>query len=421
MEKKELFKTIYNPFSRYADGVERKADWMLKWLVFYDKFSLQRKLTRLMQKNLVTLNLWLERKYKGYRYLTRSNRKKLYANTQKIVKNFETFCGKYRTNELALANQLSKLGFDLAYDRKDKIQYLSMIMAFLAPGRYYEYLEGASFGKLLKDPEKEKMIGDCNQIVTFYTFLYSLRYPVTDLKIKLLPEHVCLHYDGIDIEATNGTFQHYREYEHILPIVELLTTNLLDVSDFRDSTLKIETRVMVNAAELAYKISSMRDIVERNLQVSYHNLAIDAMKVHDFDTAIFFVQKVRDPELASSIYHNAIIHYVKISDFGKARYYLAYARDPELKDYVFNREGYYYYNQGNYQRALQIYENIGNREMIKACYAGQYNDLQKKVAGAKTVESAKYYKADYQKMKQLARQMGDNDLEKNVDGILKQL
>jgi hypothetical protein len=419
--EKILFKRSLNPFSRYADVLERKADRLLSWIVIYDKFGLQKKVYELMQKNLVVLDLWLEKKYKGYKYLTKWNRNKLYSNTQKLVEEFKGFCSGNRVDDKVLFSQLDRFGFEAVADRSDKIRYIGQIMAFLRPGHYYEYLEGASFGKLLKVPGKEKLIGDCNQIVTLYAFLYSLKFPISDLKIKLLPKHVCLHYEGVDIEATNATFQKYREYDHLLSIVELITTNLLDVSDFRDKTLKIDARVLVTAAELAYKLSSMRDLVEGNLKITYHNLAIESAANEDFESAVFFLNKTEDYGLKQNIFHNAVIFYTNKSDFTKARYYLNGISDVKLNQYVSDREGYYYFKQGNITRALDIYRRAGNVEMVKACYGEEYNRLQKKVSSARTMESARYFRVDYQRMKELARLMGDNDLETQVDGILKSL
>lgn len=421
VENKILFKKIYNPFSGYADALERKADRFLKWIVFYDKFKIRQKLEDLMQKNLVVLDLWLEKKYKGYKYLTRGNRKKFYENTAKTVELFTQFCESTGIDEAALTRHIESLGVELIADRREKLVYISKIMEFMRPGKYYEYLEGASFGKLLKDPTREKLIGDCNQIVTFYVFLYSLRYPVKELKIKLLPKHVCLHFEGIDIEATNATFQKYREYEHLLPVHELITTNLMDVSDFRDKTLKIDSRVMVTAAELAFKISSIRDLVSKNLQVTYHNIVVDAAAADDFDTAMYFLNKLDDHQLKQNMLRNAVIYYCKNKNFYKAKYYLGNVADPELRKYVYDQEGFYYFKQGNYSKALEIFRSVNNQEMVKACHGEEYNRLQKKVSGAKTIEAARYYRSDYQRMKELARLMGDYELEKQVDNILKGL
>lgn len=374
-----------------------------------------------MQENLVVLNLWLERKYKGYKYLNKWNRSRLYANTQKIIELFRSYCDSVKVDMAALQKEISALGVDLVGERAEKIKYLYLITEFLRPGKYYQYLEGASFGKLLSDPEKKKLIGDCNQIVTFYAFLYSLRFPISDLKIKLMPKHVCLHYEGVDIEATNGTFTRYSEYDHLLPIVELLTTNLLDVSDFRDKTLQIDTRILVSAAELAFRLSSMRDVVRDNLKITYHNLVVDAMNQNDFDTAVFFVRKTDDLKLKEAVYTNAVVFYTKENNFDKARYYLQNVLDPKLKEYVLGNEGYFYFKKGDFDKALQVYRTVGDNQMIKACYAEQFNRLQKKVSAANTVEAARYYRSDYEKMKDLAGRMGDSNLVQQMDKIIKSL
>lgn len=425
-----MINPIWNPFSRYADKLERQVEKVLKKVNRLGAMAIQKEILTLMQKNLVIVNLFIEAKFKGYKYLSRGARKKLYQNNEKIAANFLKFAEHFQISDKSLIAYLKSLNLQLPANQEnvDKFKYLITIMEYLKPGAgRFEYLEGASFGKLLSDPEKnEKMIGDCNQIVTYYTYLYSLKYSINDLRIKILPEHVCLYFENIDIEATSGSLAKYKEFVHILPIVELISTNLLDVSDFRDKQLKIDSREFLKGATLAYNISSERDIVTRNLRISYRNVAIDALNNNQFETAEFYVLKagiknVEDSQLLQNIYHNAVIYYVDNKNFNKARFFAGKKADLELKKYINEKEGYYYFDNGQLNKAKEIFYKLGNQQMLKAIYGREFNQIQKRVSGLKDLAKMKVYKNDYRKMRDLAVKLGDDNLVNQLDNILKQL
>lgn len=417
-----MYQPILNPFSTYTDKTEKKIDKLLKSLSYKNRFNIQKKLLILMQENLVAVNLWLEKKFKGYKYLSKGKRTRFYKNTDSIIAEFNAFINKFKFSDKQLFGILSYHGFTPSTPEiRTKVKYLYAIMNFLKPGERYQYLEGASFGKLLSNIAKEKMIGDCNQIVTFYAFLYSLKYPIRDLQIKLIPGHVCLHFFGIDIEATNGSFQKYEKFEQILPIIELISTNLLDTSDYRDKKLKIDAYSFVKAAELAHQISSHTEIVENNLKAAYHNLALEASNKHDYSTAKFYAAKIQDPALRMNIYKNAVIYHTKNNNFQKAGYFASLANDSELKRYILEQEGWYNFKNRNYSKAQKIFTRTANKEMVKACYAKQYNEIQKKISNLKTESEHKAHKADYKKMLFLAGKMEDYNLQENIRKILSQL
>lgn len=432
-----MLEPIWNPFSGFADKQEKRVDKFLRKIAVVNIFESQRVLVDLMQKNMVILNLFLESKFKGYKYLKKGARKKMYRNAERIGYAFLNYANSMKINEEALKTRIKELGLSIPQGpgEMEKLKYFAMIMSFLrpgsgdakGPGNYYQYLEGASFGKLLVDIDRgQKMIGDCNQIVTFYVYLYSLRYEVKDLQIKLPKGHVCLHFKGIDIEATSGGFAAYKEYEWLLPIVELVSTNLLDVSDFRDKQLQISAREYLKGSQLAYNISSQREIVAKNLAVSYYNLAIEMMKQEDFETAEFFLNKSgrADPEereLHQAIYHNATIYFVKRNNFQKARYYAEKSSEPEMKKYVEEKEAFYYFERDSLDKARQLFQNSGNTEMVKATYAKEYNKVQARVAGLRDISTMKAHKSDYQKMLELAHRMEDQSLIDNLNNVLRDL
>ncbi len=362
MNKLISFILIFTPF---VSTFEWKVARFFKSVKSTDSiFSIRLRLLKLMKENLVVLNLWMEKEYKGYKNLKKSSRKKFYKNSEEIVK---LFFDEYL--------KLPKL--KNPYFNDEKLDFIYSIMRFLKPNKYYKYIKSASFFKLLKDPNKETLEGDCNQIVTLYIFLFSRKYNIEDLEIKLLPDHVCLHYKGIDIEATNGQFCKYDKYDHILPITEILSTNLLDITDFREKTRKINARVFLKSAQLSFAISSLREIVEKNLEYAYHNLAISTMKEKNFKSALFYSSKLKDKSLYSNIKRNYAINL---------------------------------YERKSYEKALKISKEIRDLELERACLGAMFNELRKKVENVKTISDVKLNRKTYNKMYDLALKMGDRTL-----------
>lgn len=333
------------------------------------------KLLGLMQENLLVFNVWLEKRFKNYHYLSKAHRREMYSNAEIIAADFEKFAASHAVTEQMLKSKLSIHG--LSFDPADlpKLKYFAAIMAYFDPHGRFKYQEGTSFGRLLINPLKEKMIGDCNQIVTLYAYLYSKKFLIRDLQIKLPTGHVCLHFKGIDIEATSGAFKNYKEYEYIAPITELISTNLLDINDPREATSTIDAETFVKSAQLAYTISSRREIVEKNLQVAYRNLGVEAMRQKDFDKAEFYLGKCTDKRALEAARHNAAVYYLNRKNFSKAHYYADKMRD--------------------------------NEKLKRAIYAGEYNVLVEKVKYVKTMEDARKHRSTYEQMVVLARKMGN--------------
>ncbi len=416
-----MLQYVWNPFSKYVVRLERKIDKFLSRANYGNKYALERRLGKIMSTNMVVLNLWLEYKFKGYQYLKKRTRRAMYQNTQKIAEEFLKFTESNQIPKKSLLANLHSKGLSVKEPDLDKVQYLAKIMAFLKPGQHYQYLEGASFGKLLKDISKEMMIGDCNQITTFYVFLFALKFPLDDLQIKLPKGHVCLHFKGIDIEATNGTFQKYTEYQYILPITELISTNLLDVSDFRDKTIKIDPKEFIKGARLAYALSSHRELVSKNLQVAYNNIAVEALNKNDFKNAEFYFGKTKNHKALQSVYRNAALYYAEHKNFRSAKYYVNKSSSAEIKKFVQEKEAFYYFDKGSIDRARVMFAAIGNKQMVKACYGKEYNKIQARVSGITLLSEMRKHKSDYRKMLQLAKHMDDSRLVENLQGILRKI
>lgn len=381
---------FFGLFSKYVNSFERRVDKFFRNVKSTDSIvDIREGLLELMQENLIAVNVWLEKRFKGYKYLTKSVRRKMYEDTGKMVKKFEEFVATDPAKLSSLKAVLAEKGLGCSTGDLGKLRYLFQIMHFFRPGQYYKYIRTASFGKLLRDPDERSLEGDCNQIVTLYAYFYSLKYPLKDLQIKLLPEHVCLHFRGIDIEATNGTFQKYKELD-VLPITEIISTNLLDLTDFREDVQEIDAREMVKSAQLAYAISSLKTLVAKNLNIAYQNLAIAAMNANDFETAVFYFEKAGDRSNMRIAKRNAAIYYLKNKNYSKAKYYAE--RDRELLGQIEHAE-----------------------------YVVEYNRLVKKVSSVKTVDDARKHKSDFNKMLHLAQKMGDSELEKSVRKSLEQI
>ncbi len=418
----KFLKWFFGLFSPYVDPFERKVDKFFKHIKSTDSLaSIKDELLALMQENLIVTNVWMEKKFKGYKYLSKSARRKMYLDVGKILAKFEEHSAVHKHTDMEIKKRLEDKGMHFPNGDEDKIRYIASIMSFLRPGQYYHYIKTASFGKLLRDPAHARLEGDCNQIVTLYIYLFSVKFPLEELRIKLLPEHVCLHFRGIDIEATNGTFKKYKDDKQILPVTEIISTNLLDLTDFREKVQKISPRVIVKSSQLAYAISSLKSLVAKNLQVAYHNLAVDAIGARDFETAIFYADKSGESELIHNAYQNAAIYYMKQNSFKKARHYADKSGETDLAKTIRYNEGVHYYKKDNLSKALTIFSSLGNEDMKKACYQKQYNKLVKKLSGVKTMADVKRHRNTYNKMLRLAQKMGDSTLERSVRDTLNKL
>ncbi|MFH1284202.1 MAG: hypothetical protein ABIH78_01285 [Candidatus Peregrinibacteria bacterium] len=418
----KFLKWFFGLFSSYVHPFERRVNKFFRNIKSTDNIATIRKgLLKLMQENLIVVNIWMEKKYKGYKYLSKSVRAKMYKSAAAIVAKFGEFAGTENIDIQKIKTELEARGLDFPHGDEEKIQHIYKIMQFLKPGLYYHYIKTASFGKLLRNPSEEKLEGDCNQIVTLYIYLFSLKFDIGDLEIKLLPEHVCLHFRGIDVEATNGTFQKYKDDTQILPVTEIISTNLLDLADFREELQAISPRVMVKSAQLAYAISSLKTLVVKNLNIAYKNLAVGALKGNDFETAIFYFSKAGDMESLKSVYRNACIYFMDRNNFSKAGYFAGKSGDNELGSTVKRNEGIFYYKNNSIDKALAIFTSLGDEKMKKACYAKQYNKLAGAVSGVKTVTDAKKHRSTYQKMLELANRLEDSKLQKSVREVLSKM
>jgi len=422
-----FLKKTYYFFSDYTGPDEREvAKFFSKIHENQSYEDVRPLLVKLIQKNIIAINLWTEFKYRQYKYLKKSERKLLYENIHALRADFEKYYISSKHLPEMILNEIKAFGVntDKLSDKTQKLIYLKSIMDYLSPraGRY-SYRESSTFGALLKDPTKEKLVGDCNQIVTLYIYLYSLKYDVLDLQIKTYPGHVALHFYGIDIEATNGQFANYKKEEQmILPIEEIVSLNMLDVTDNYYKTHEVSAVALLEASRVAYVLSSQREIVEKNLITAYNNAVVEMLNSSSYKKALEFARASGDQKLIATAGHNGAIYYMKENNFKRALEFAEYSKDSDkLKHAIHQNEGAYYFNKGNYNYAIIAFENAGDSDAVKTCYGALFNDEQKKLGSIKTTEDLKANKKIIHNMDSYAKKSGNQSLINYVSDLKKYL
>lgn len=372
---------VFRCFSVYIDPFEKHVDRFLKKVRQRSK----RDLKELIQQDLVKLTIFLEYKFKGYKKLKKRYRKKLYEHAALIAKDFIFFFDEHK-EEIAEEQKSLDIPSDLKND--EHLTYLLGIMAYLKPGERLQYQRAATFEKLLRDPTSEMLVGDCNQITTLYIYLYSLRFPIGDLHVKILSEHICLHYKGVDIETTNATLAKYDDYIFLSDVEEIVAANLLDISDPSEKQFDISPASMLKSAELAFHFSSHRQTVEKNLFIAYHNMAIHYANQKNFSKATLFANKSGKTKLQKAITRMEAIDHLKTK---------------------------------RYKKALEKFKKIRDSEGQKACYQNELVDLLDKTKSLKKVNDYKNHKSTLLRMKELGLKVNNQKVVDFVNDILKKL
>jgi len=372
----KIFVKIFKFFSVYVDSSEKKIDKFLKHI----KRKSNHDLIAMVQEDLVRLSIFFEYKFKGYKKLNKRYRKKLYYNAELIKTDFQSFLEK-KADKIEIDDVPQNLKGDLHF------KYLLSIMKYLQPGERLQYRESSNFEKLLRDPNSEKLVGDCNQIVTLYIYLFSLRYDVSELHVKILPDHICLHYNGIDIETTTGRLAYYDVYTFISDVEEIVPTNILDISDPDEKQYEVNPKSVLKSAELAYQFSSHRETVEKNLFVAYHNLAVYYAKQKSFSKANLFANKSGKTKLQKSIKQMEAVNYLK------------------------NKK---------YKKAAEIFRIVGDTAGEKACYQNELSYLFIGIKNLRAIQEYKKKKSTLYRMKDLALKINNQGIVDFVNKILKQ-
>ena len=421
----QLLRAMYYFFAPYTGPSERAVGVFFRGLTEHSPaHSTRARLSELLQQDIAVINLWSEYRYKGYKYLGKRERKKLYANLQLIADSFESYRGAYSKDpeEVMLKIHGIAPGAKLKPEQATTLQAL---MDYLAPSRgVYEYRESSSFGRLLRNPASERLVGDCNQIVTLYVYLYSQYHSVQDLQIRLLPGHVALHYGGVDIETTNGTLANYDDTDgqQLMPIEEIVSVNLLDTTDSYLDTHEVAPEDFLQSARFAFILSHDRKIVESNLDAAYGRLINQLMKRHNYQKALKLALASRDMELLAAVGNNGALHHMARHEFAAARRYAKHAiKQTELIRDSYRAEGAYHYDAGRYQEAIKAFRHYGDQELVQKCYEGLFFSEQDKLGKNITTANIKSQAPTIKRMANYAQKSGNKQLIAHASSLKKHL
>ncbi|MBC7581775.1 hypothetical protein H7097_02800 [Aeromicrobium sp.] len=417
--------SLYYFFGPYTDARERAVDLFFKSIQERKHQARSRiRLLKLVQRDIAVINLWTEYRYKGYRYLHKSQRKQLYANLDRITQDFDAY---YSARKKPFASIQARI---IAVAPRtnvghDEIVVLQAIMDYFAPRRgTYEYRESSSFGRLLQDPATFKLVGDCNQIVTLYIYMFSRYYDVSCLQLRVLPEHVALHYNGVDVEATTSTFANYDKTkgQKIVPVEEIVSINLLDTTDAYLRTHEVSATDFLQASRFAVALSYNQSIARRNLKVAYSRLVVLMMKQHHHTQALRYAIASRDTELIGAVGNNAAVHEMKRHNYKSALRFAKFAPDRDvLVLQIWRSMGMRYYKAQNYQNAAQAFKRSKDVALIASCYKALFFDEQAKLARQPSTRSIKKYSVPIKRMHRYAKKSGNKQLLKHANKLRREL
>lgn len=397
-----VFAKLYYMVAPYTDPRERRvAKFFAKLREHTPQAAMRKQLIALLQHDTAVINLWTEHRYKGYTYLHKRMRKNLYANLDAITVDFDVFWQGFTSDEP---------------DEHRKL--LTAIMAYFRDT--YTYRESSSFGRLLRDPNQEKLVGDCNQIVTLYIHLYSRYCPISELQLRLMPGHVALHYKGVDIETTNGTIKDYTDTKNarLVPIEEIVSINLLDTTDENFTTHQVAPQDFLQAARLAYMLSSDRAIVAQNLDAAYGMMINQLMKRHDFARALAYAKQSKAADMLAIVGHNGAAYALRQNQFKTARNFAQYSLNrADLLHDITHAEGVYYYNQQKYNTAIPLFAAVGDTVSVQKCYEGLFFVAQSQLPKQLTTQTVGNHRKTIAAMRDYAKKSGNSELLRHVDEL----
>jgi len=337
----KIIKDIYWFFSPFVSPEEKQI-----YKVVHSKTP-QLEIRSLMQKNVFKLCVYLEYFSKGYKRLNKSYRGQLYRSIEFLRVDFLKFLS------------------DNQYDKTDKRLFFELLKKFLHDSNRYEYQESTFLGGMLNP---NKLVGDCNQIVTLYVYLWSLLFDVSELKIKLPSNHIVLSYNDIDIEATNGSFTKNYSKLPSLDIVELITVNLLDVNDFREKVSQVKPKDTLKISELAFAISSNSEIVRKNLKIAQDNLGLLYLKQNKFKLAIAMFVLSENSKMVDNARNLAVEFFVSKSKYRKALKFAS--KNSKLIKFVRSNWVVKLVEKYKFSKAHKV--SNGNTELIKFVRQSEY-------------------------------------------------
>jgi tetratricopeptide (TPR) repeat protein len=254
-------------------------------------------------------------------------------------------------------------------------------------------------------------------------YLYSRYHDIRDLQIRSLPGHVAIHYNGVDIEATDGTFrQHDPQKGDTLPAEEIVSINLLDTTDVYLSTHDVAAKDFLQASRLAFILSHERDIVAHNLDAAYGRLINSLMKRNNYRQALKFAIASRDIKLLNLVGHNGAVHEMEQHNYAAARRFAQHAlKRDELTRNSWQSEGAYHYKAQRYHDAIKAFKHIDDQTFIRHCYQALFFEEQKKIGSDLTTDSIKKYAKTIKRMHAYAKKSGNKKLIKYASNLRKHL
>ena len=305
------------------------------------------------------LCLEVEFLFKNYDVLTKSKRKELFNNIQRIENDFLKF--------------LEQNPIENSEDYE--LDYLKSIARYLELNKNLFYKESSSIYGILNIDKNIKYTGDCNQIVNLYIHLFSLENDVRSLRIKQLKDHVCLNYKDIDIETTNSSFTKYDDYLYVSEVWEMIAINILDVNDYDLISSEVSANDFLMACKICKKLSSHNKTTEHNLIVAYQKMGRHLEKIKQYKSALKFWKLVG----FEKGYHEFLIRYVKhLVEQKKFSYALKMSKKSKNNDLILFAYNHFVNNltiSKKFEKALKFAKKSKDQDLIKFVASNYYNFL----------------------------------------------
>jgi hypothetical protein len=233
-----------------------------------------------------------------------------------------------------------------------------------------------------------------------------------------------LHYQGIDIETTNGTLVDYSKQRDaaLLPIEEIVSINLLDTSDAYLAAHEVGAEDMLQASRLAFILSHDREVVAHNLDAAYGKLINSLMDKNNYNQAMKVAKASRNQELLGVVGHNGAVYEMRHHNYAAARRYAAASpqRD-ELVHSSWQAEGAYQYQEKHYHEAIKAFKRLGDQKLVGQCYQALYVEEQRKLGANLTTDSIKHHSRTIKRMRLYAKRSGNKKLVSHANNLYKYL
>ncbi|PID70845.1 hypothetical protein CSB37_00305 [bacterium DOLZORAL124_38_8] len=387
----------------YVDAFEKELDEFLCAVPNLSSYEVRERVLRFMKRDFVRFSVYLEWKFKGYAQLKKSNRRELYRNADLIRADFQTFCetaGIESTKPAAVVQGL---------------------MEYLSPQNHFLYQESSAFFGLLKNPQQEKLVGDCNQICSLYVALSTRYFLPTEWRIHLYDEHVALVFDGQELEATNGTMNQLGTGGKVLPIESLVAVNVLDISEKNRRKFPIIPERFLQSAALVEALSPENPLAQKNMRVALHNMGLDLAKNHKFELAEQYFSRLQDKKLLENLYAQAVHFYIESSHYSKAEQWAQKSARESLRLLVWNKRGSEALKQRKYTNAKRYFEKAQQPENVQIVLETEMFDWYERVKNLTKLKDLKAQKSTIKKIYARAKEVHHEGMIDWCKNVLEQI